>query len=116
MVDVLVVDDNRDLAETLSQLLRLEGHDVRTVYDGAAAMREAAKVPPKVVVLDVGLPNVDGITVARHLRRTYDGVVLIMCTGYSDRATQRRVSEAGVDRVFIKPVEVSALLAAVRGV
>jgi len=104
---VLVVDDNRDAAATLEMLVQLWGHEVRTAHTGPAALAEAAIYRPEVVLLDIGLPGMDGYEVAQRLRKL-DGlekVVLIAITGYGQEDDRRRSREAGVDQHLVKPVD-----------
>jgi signal transduction histidine kinase len=108
---VLVVDDNTDGAESLAQLLRLDGHAVEVAHDGPAALDAAAEFRPQVMVLDIGLPGMDGFEVARRLRARPDGrdLVLVALTGYGrddDRALSRA---AGFDHHLVKPAELDAL-------
>lgn len=110
---ILVVDDNRDGAETLSELLTELGHEVRMVHDGEAALREAGAFLPQVMLLDIGLPMLDGYEVCRRLRAMPWGgqVGVIAMTGWGDAEAQRKGEEAGFDRHLTKPVEESLLLA-----
>lgn len=108
---VLVVDDNVDTADSLAMLLRMSGNDVRTVYTGPTALEAAVAYLPNVVLLDLGLPGLNGYEVARRLRATpqLQGVRLIALTGYG-RETDRQLSqEAGFDMHMVKPIEFSAL-------
>lgn len=104
---VLVVDDNLDGATTLSLLLEYSGYDVRSAYDGAAALQMAAEFQPFAVVLDIGLPGLDGYEVARRLRRTPSlaQVLLIALTGYGQDSDRERSREAGFDHHFVKPTD-----------
>ena len=108
---ILVVDDNRDSAESLAMLLRLFGNDVRTVQDGNLALEVAAAYNPDVVLLDIGLPGLDGLEVCRRLRsRTKDSRTLIVAmTGYGQEEDRRRSEEAGFDAHMVKPVDLEAL-------
>jgi CheY-like chemotaxis protein len=104
---VLVVDDNPDSADTLACLLRMDGHDVRIAYEGAAALEEAEANPPEVAFLDLGMPTMDGYELARRFRadpRLKD-VLLVAVTGWGQPGDRRRSAEAGFDRHLIKPVE-----------
>ena len=109
---MLVVDDNVDAAETLADLLDLWGHPVRTVRDGAAALEQAGSFLPAVVLLDIGLPGIDGYEVAQRLRRDqgYCGL-LIALTGYGQDEDRRRSEEAGFDHHLTKPVDPEVLRA-----
>lgn len=109
---VLVVDDSVDSAETLAELLRLWGHDVCIAHDGEEALRTAREVRPDVVLLDIGLPDMDGYAVAAQLRA--EGLparLLVAITGYSELKDRDRMKEAGFDRHLVKPVEPAALQA-----
>jgi PAS domain S-box-containing protein len=104
---VLVVDDNVDSAEVLATLLRLSGHDVRTVYTGPTALAAAAAYRPDVVLLDIGLPELNGYEVAQRLRQDpqLKGVWLVAMTGYGDEADRQLSQEAGFDRHVVKPMD-----------
>jgi PAS domain S-box-containing protein len=104
---VLVVEDNVDAAESLAALLRLWGHDVRVVHDGLVAIDEARRQHPEVVLLDIGLPGLDGYEVAKRLRQDaeLDGALLVAMTGYGQPDDRRRSREAGIHHHFVKPVE-----------
>ena len=104
---VLVVDDNRDSADTLAALLEAWGHDVRTLYDGPSAIAAVAEFQPKVVLLDIGLPKMNGYEVAAHLRKSANGrsLILVAFTGYGQDEDRRRVREAGFDYHLVKPLE-----------
>ncbi len=108
---ILVVDDNVDAAESLAVLLRLEGHEVRVACDGPAALAAAQADPPEMVVLDLGMPGMDGFEVARRLRALpgSDGVLLVALTGWAQGEDRRRCHEAGFDGHLPKPVEWDAL-------
>jgi CheY-like chemotaxis protein len=88
---VLLVDDSADTALTLAMLLRESGHDVRTAHDGQAAFREALDYRPHVVLLDIGLPGLDGYEVAKRIREQpiLRKVVLVALTGYGQEADRR---------------------------
>src|SRR4030095_7675911 len=92
---LLVVDDNRDLADMLAALLAVMGHEVRAVNDGPTAISVAAEYRPHAVFLDVGLPGMNGYEVARTLRNLYADMTLIAFTGYGQDEDRRRVLEAG---------------------
>ena len=104
---VLVVDDNVDTAESLSLLLRLRGYEVEIAYDGPAALKRAASFHPEAVLLDIGLPGLDGYQVASRLRRRRRTakVLLVALTGYGQEEDQRRSQEAGFDHHLTKPVD-----------
>jgi PAS domain S-box-containing protein len=104
---VLVVDDNRDAAETLGEILELWDHDVRIAYDGASAVRLAAECGPAVVLLDISMPGMDGYEVASALRRQagLPRPFLIALTGYGQEADRQRARAAGFDHHLTKPVD-----------
>ncbi|MES1243536.1 MAG: ATP-binding protein [Acidobacteriota bacterium] len=104
---VLVVEDNVDAAESLAALLRLWGHEVRVVHDGLDAIEAARRQHPEVVLLDIGLPGLDGYQVAKRLREDaeLDGALLVAMTGYGQPDDRRRSREAGIHHHFVKPVE-----------
>jgi CheY-like chemotaxis protein len=108
---ILVVDDNVDAAQSLERLLRTDGHSVSTVYTGSAAVHAAATFEPDVVLLDIGLPDVDGYEVARQIRSSAAGkeVILIAVTGWGQPEDRQRALEAGFHHHLTKPVEYAAL-------
>jgi two-component system, chemotaxis family, CheB/CheR fusion protein len=107
---VLVVDDNVDSAETVAELLRLWGHDVCIAHDGEQALQKAREKRPDVVLLDIGLPDMDGYAVAEKLRTEgLVGRLLVAITGYSELEDRDRIKAAGFDRHLVKPVEPSEL-------
>jgi PAS domain S-box-containing protein len=112
----LVVDDNRDSGESMCALLRVWGHDVRRAADGAEALKLAAEHRPEVVLLDIGLPGMDGYEVASRLRelRLEPEPALVAMTGYGRDEDRRRSAAAGFDHHLVKPLdpdELAALLA-----
>jgi PAS domain S-box-containing protein len=117
---VLVVDDNADAANSLAAYLRLTGHAARAAYSGAAGLEAAAAEPPDVVLLDLGMPGLDGYAVAARLRRSpaTAGATLVALTGWGAEEDRRRTREAGFDAHLVKPVdpvELSDLLGRLRG-
>ncbi len=110
---ILVVDDNRDAAESLALMLRLVGNEVDTVYDGEQAVSAVASFRPDVVLMDLGMPRLDGLGAARAIREnpTASEVVLVAITGWGDDSDRRLSREAGFDRHLVKPVVPSELLA-----
>ncbi len=108
---ILVVDDNKDSAETLGMLLRLKGNEIRTAHDGVEAVAVAESFRPELVLLDIGLPKLNGYDVARHIREQPWGrsVTLIALTGWGQDEDRHRSLEAGFNFHIVKPVEFSAL-------
>jgi two-component system, chemotaxis family, CheB/CheR fusion protein len=108
---VLVVDDNLDAAEGLAMLLTLKGHQVSTAYDGLGAIERARELQPDVVLLDIGLPNLDGFEVARRLRKEHGErpMLLVALTGYGQERDRVRAREAGFDHHLLKPVRLEML-------
>jgi len=108
---VLVVDDSVDAAESLAILLSLQGHDVRVAHDGPAALAAAAAFHPEVVLLDIGLPGLDGYQVASRLRRRRRTAraLLVALTGYGGEEDQHLAREAGFDHHLTKPVDPKAI-------
>jgi PAS domain S-box-containing protein len=103
---VLVVDDNADAAETLSMLLQFQEHDTRTAGNGASALKVFDEFVPDVVLLDIGLPDMDGYEVARRIRaRQTAPVRLIALTGWGQKEDKRLAAEAGFDEHWTKPVD-----------
>jgi signal transduction histidine kinase len=112
---VLVVDDNVDAAESTAAYLRLEGHEVKTVSDGSEALASVRVFAPHVVVLDIGLPGLDGYAVARQLRERGDTshALLIAVTGYGQKDDRQRAVDAGFDYHFVKPTDPRQIHAAI---
>lgn len=106
---VLIVDDNRDSADSLGTLLELGGHRVEVAYDGEAGLEAAERFAPEVVLLDIGLPRLDGYEVARRLRAERDGLLIVAVTGYGQESARRKSAEAGFDHHLLKPVDLAAL-------
>jgi len=108
---ILVVDDNRDAADSLGTLLRLDGHDVETAYSGLDALEHIRSFRPSVVLLDIGLPGVDGYEVARrlHADQNANGPKLVALTGYGQDMHREEASTAGFVAHLVKPVEYAAL-------
>lgn len=104
---VLVVDDNVDSANSMALLLRLDGHDVRVAHDGPEALAAAAAFRPGVIILDIGLPGMSGLQVAREIRRApeHAGVVIIAMTGYGEPEDRARSRAAGIDHHLTKPID-----------
>ncbi|MDQ3563232.1 MAG: PAS domain S-box protein [Pseudomonadota bacterium] len=110
---ILVVEDNQDAAESLAALLELLGHAVRSVHDGASALETAAAFRPDVVLLDIGLPDINGYEVAPRLRQQpgLERIALAALTGWGQEEDRLRARTAGFDHHFVKPIDVDALRA-----
>jgi signal transduction histidine kinase/CheY-like chemotaxis protein len=108
---VLVVDDNHDSANMMAMLLEFVGHDVRTTHDGVGAVVAVAEFQPHVVLLDIGLPGLNGYEVGERIRRA-PGVqpVLVAITGWGQADDRRRSAEAGFDHHLVKPVDHDVLI------
>lgn len=108
---VLLVDDNEDARELLAGLLELQGYRIEAASDAPGALDIAARFQPQVVVLDLGLPEVDGWELARRLRQIegLGEVRIVALTGYGSERDRERSREAGIDVHLLKPVEISQL-------
>ncbi|MFZ1904663.1 MAG: ATP-binding protein [Steroidobacteraceae bacterium] len=108
---ILIVDDNVDAAEALAMILQLEGHTTELAFDGREGLSRAAVFRPDTVLLDIGLPTMNGYEVARTLRAdtALSGIRLIALTGYGQAEDKRHALEAGFDAHLVKPVEYAAL-------
>jgi len=111
-VRILVVDDNRDAADSLGELLRMAGHSVEVTYDGVSGIAAAEHFHPQVVLLDIGMPGMDGYAVAARFRQRPGGndTVLIAITGWGQPADKRRALSAGFDHHLTKPVNPTTVL------
>jgi CheY-like chemotaxis protein len=109
---VLIIDDNEDAATSLALLLESEGHDVRTAPDASTGLRLADDFSPEAIVLDIGLPDVDGYEVARLIRQRPAGqtILMIALTGWGQDADKQAARHAGFDFHFTKPVDIDSLL------
>ncbi|HEV8002814.1 MAG TPA: response regulator [Planctomycetaceae bacterium] len=110
---VLVVDDNSDAAESLKMLLQLLGAEVQSSKDGLAALEALETYRPSIVLLDIGMPGMDGYEVARRMRQLSSGqeATLIALTGWGQEEDRRKSKEAGFDHHLVKPVDFGALQA-----
>ena len=111
------MDDSEDSAESLAILLRLLGNEVRTAHDGPAALEAARVFCPNVILLDIGMPGMNGHEVARRLRQMPEvqGALLVAQTGWGQEEDRRRTEEAGFDAHLVKPVDPAALEALLAG-
>jgi signal transduction histidine kinase len=108
---VLVVDDNRDAAKMVALTLQLEGFDVRTAHDGPTALSIIPHFDPQLVLMDLGLPGMNGYEIARHLRKQpmLEDLVLVALTGYSQEEDRRKAKEAGFNHFVVKPIDTQTL-------
>ncbi len=111
---VLLVDDNEDARELLGGLLEIQGYQVQVAADAPGALEIAARWKPQIIVLDLGLPEVDGWELARQLRQVEGlaGVRIVALTGYGSERDRERSREAGIDQHLLKPIEISQLVRA----
>jgi CheY-like chemotaxis protein len=109
---ILVVDDNRDSAESLAMLLTIMGNETHLAHDGVAAIEAVERYRPEVVLLDIGLPKLSGHDVCRRVREQSWGkdIVIIALTGWGQEEDRRKSREAGFDGHLVKPVDPAALL------
>jgi CheY-like chemotaxis protein len=109
---VLVVDDNSDIVLTMCELVSALGHIARGADGGAAALVTAAEFAPHVVLLDIGMPDMDGYETARRLRtlQSTRETLIVACTAYSQETYRRRAFEAGFDRYEVKPIVAQTLI------
>jgi len=105
-VKVLVVDDNHDAALSLAMLVEMLGHEVRVAYDGVEALQAAGEFHPELVLLDIGMPRMDGYETCRRLREQPWGsrIRVVAVTGWGQEHDRRRSQEAGFDQHLVKPV------------
>jgi CheY-like chemotaxis protein len=108
---ILIVEDNRDAAESLAMLLKLTGHQVQVAYDGNEGVAAAAEFRPELVLMDLGMPHMDGYEAARRMRAGPGGdeSILVALTGWGADHDRRRAQESGFDQHLIKPVDPDAL-------
>jgi CheY-like chemotaxis protein len=109
---ILVADDNQDAAETMSVLLEVMGHEVRRVHDGEAAVEMVASFDPQLVLLDIGMPKLNGYDTCRLIRERDAGQLrtVVAVTGWGQPQDLKSSSEAGFDHHLVKPVDIDALL------
>ena len=106
---ILIVDDNRDAAHSLAELLQIDGHTLRTAYSAEAGIEILGGFQPDVVLLDIGLPGMDGYVAARRMRQLLPAARLIALTGYGRPEDRKRALEAGFHNHLLKPVDPTAL-------
>jgi CheY-like chemotaxis protein len=110
---ILIVDDNRDAADSLGVILTILGADVRVAHDGPGALEAFEAYDPAVVLLDIGMPGMDGYEVARRIRTGFPdrGAAIVAVSGWGQEQDFRRTQEAGFDHHLVKPAEIGALQA-----
>jgi CheY-like chemotaxis protein len=108
---ILVVDDNKDAAETLAELLRMLGNEVAVALDGSSAVERVAQFGPDVVLLDIGLPDMNGYEIAQRLKAepALEGTMLVAVTGYGMEEDRRRAARSGFEHHFTKPIDLRTL-------
>lgn len=108
---VLIVDDNQDAADTMGRMLRFMGNTVRIVHDGEQALSGAAEFQPDLLLLDLGLPKLNGYDVCRRIRQQPGGMrmIIVAVTGWDRDEDCRRTTEAGFDYHWVKPVNPATL-------
>jgi CheY-like chemotaxis protein len=108
---LLLVDDNVDAVQSLAVLLETDGHEVRIAHDGASALALIESFRPHLVVLDIGLPGMNGYEIAQRIRARpeFGAPTLVALTGYGQQEDRKRARAAGFDHHFIKPADVNAL-------
>jgi two-component system CheB/CheR fusion protein len=109
-LEILVVDDHIDTSESTAILLKMAGHTVRLAHSGNAAVEMARIYSPDVVLLDIGLPGIDGYQAARLIRAEIENVLLIAVTGYGQEVDHKRSANAGFDHHLLKPVSPQTLI------
>jgi CheY-like chemotaxis protein len=109
---ILVVDDNTDAASSLARLLAMTGNETQTAHDGLEAVEAAAKYRPDVVLLDIGLPKLNGFDACRRIREQAWGksMVLVALTGWGQEEDRRKSRDAGFDHHLVKPVDLDVLM------
>jgi CheY-like chemotaxis protein len=108
---VLIVEDNRDSADSLKALLEALGYDAHVVYDGETGVRSAASLRPDAIIMDIGLPVMSGYDAARQIRAQNPGspLTIVALTGWGQNADRQRSADAGIDHHLVKPLDLGAL-------
>jgi len=113
---ILIVEDYVDSAQGLATLLGMEGHDAKAVYDGPSALSCAIEFQPEAILLDIGLPGMDGYEVARRLRESLgDDVLIVALTGYGQEEDRHRSAESKIDQHLLKPVQLGRIAELING-
>lgn len=108
---VFIADDNRDACDSLEMLLALEHHEVRVAYDGERAFELIGEYRPRLALLDIGMPGMNGYELATRIRHQSwgEGIHLVALTGFGQEGDRRRALDAGFDEHFVKPVDFNVL-------
>jgi len=108
---ILVIEDNRDAADTIKLFLNLEGYEVQAVYNGSDGLEAARNFRPRVILCDIGLPGIDGYQVVRRLRQDaeFSSIYAIALTGYGRDEDQKNARDAGFNLHLIKPIDYNNL-------
>jgi two-component system CheB/CheR fusion protein len=106
---ILIIEDNDDAREALRLQLQIAGHEVHGAATGPEGIKMAASLKPDVVLLDIGLPGLDGYQVAEHLRTANEGPRLIAITGYGQPEARERARNAGIEQYLVKPIDAAEL-------
>jgi CheY-like chemotaxis protein len=108
---ILIAEDNRDSAESLKTLLEALGYEAHIAYDGEAAVRSAASLRPDVILMDIGLPGLNGFDATRRIRAENPGmpVMIVALTGWGQESDRQRSTAAGIDHHLVKPLDLAAL-------
>jgi CheY-like chemotaxis protein len=106
---LLVVDDNRDAADSLAMMLKMLGHEVVVVYDAWSALEQLSRYQPEFMFLDLGMPGMDGYELARRIRQmnAHEGVVITALTGWGQQDAREKSRAAGFDHHLVKPVDIA---------
>jgi CheY-like chemotaxis protein len=110
-VRILIAEDNRDSADSLKALLAALGYEAHIAYDGESAVRSAAALRPEVIVMDIGMPGINGYEAARQIRalKPVLKVSIVALTGWGQQSDRLRSAEAGIDHHLVKPLDLAAL-------
>ena len=108
---ILIAEDNRDSADSLKALLEALGYDAHIAYDGESAVRSAAELRPAVIVMDIGLPGINGYEASRQIRALKPALpaLIVALTGWGQQSDRLRSAEAGIDHHLVKPLDLAAL-------
>jgi CheY-like chemotaxis protein len=109
---ILVVDDNRDSVESLAMLLKMLGHETYLAYDGLEAVQTAERIRPELILLDIGLPKLNGYEVCRKIREQEwsQATVIVALSGWGQEADRRKSEEAGFNHHMVKPLDYNLLM------